>query len=319
MSSLAPSESVETYQYQASGSPPRGGIEGIQRRQEGTRTVGRLLRLFELLASESAPLRLTDIARELDVPSSSAHVLIHQLAKAGYVAIVDERRYAKGEALMRLGSKILGGIDLVQIGYPALQRLSSTTGESVYLGVRHANGIAYIRSVEATSGIVLRAPLGVPRPLHASSVGRVYLAYGVTPTQLDPALGEGKLKAYTQRTVIDRGQLRKMLDETRALGYSISNQEIHERAIGISVPIFGMNDALVGAISLGADITRFNRNRDLIVSSALLAAADISRNMGADDWRSVIDAYRRQPKFAREPVPAKKKKGKKTVQRWVFG
>ncbi len=268
--------------------------------KDGARTVGRVLRLFELLASENSALRLTDISRELKVPLSSAHALIRQLVKFDYVGVVDDRRYAKGVALMRLGSRILGGIDLVQIGYPVLQRLSSTSGESAYLGMRHSNGIVYIRSVEAMSGIILRQALGVPRPLHASSVGRIFLAYGIAPGQLDAMLGPNPLRANTSKTITDRAVLRRLLDETREAGYSVSNQEIHERAIGISVPIFGMNDALIGAISLGADIGRFKRSKDLIIASAISAAAEVSRNMGVENWSDVIASYRTLPSFSNE-------------------
>jgi DNA-binding IclR family transcriptional regulator len=275
--------------------------------KEGARTVGRVLRLFELLATENSALRLTDIARELKVPLSSAHALLHQLLKFNYVGVVEDRRYAKGMALMRLGSRILGGIDLVQIGYPVLQRLSEITGESVYLGMRHANGIAYIRSVEAMSGIVLRAPLGVPRPLHASSVGRVFLAYGITPGQLDAMLGSGPLRAFTSKTVTDRAALKRVLDETRQLGYSISSQQMQERATSISAPIFGMNDSLVGTISLGADIGRFKKSKDLIVSSVVSAAAEVSRNMGVENWSAAVEFYRSQPAFGENESRASRK------------
>ena len=276
--------------------------------KDGARTVGRVLRLFELLASENAALRLTDISRSLNVPLSSAHALIHQLIKLNYVVVNDDRRYAKGAGLTRLSSRILAGIDLVKVGYPVIERLSATTGESVYLGMRHANGIAYVRSVEATSGIVLRTPLGVPRPLHASSVGKIFLAYGVDPGRLDAVLGPDALHAYTSKTVTDRDVLRHVLDEIRSSGYSISDQEIFDRAIGVSVPVFAADDSLAGAITLGADIGRFKKSKDLILASVIAAAAEISRFMGVESWSQLIESYRHQPSFSIESGPAKRRK-----------
>ena len=49
--------------------------------REGARTVGRVLAALELLAGERTPLRLTDIARALKLPPSSAHALLQQLVK----------------------------------------------------------------------------------------------------------------------------------------------------------------------------------------------------------------------------------------------
>jgi len=290
--------------------PPRKA-KPREAEKDGARTVGRVLRLFELLASGDEALRLTDISRELKVPLSSAHALIHQLIKLNYVGVVEDRRYAKGPGLMRLGSRILSGIDLIKVGYPVLQRLSITTGESVYLGMRHANGIAYVRSVEATSGIVLRAPLGVPRPLHASSVGKIFLAYGVLPSQLDAMLGPEPLHAYTSKTVTDRAVLRRVLDEIRNAGFSLSEQEIFDRAIGLSVPVFAADSTLAGAITLGADIGRFRKSRDVILGGVIAAAAEISRYMGVENWSQVVEAFRGQPAFSIE-LPERTKSRAKT-------
>ena len=63
--------------------------------KDGGRTVGRVLAVLELISGAKAPLRLVDIARGLDLPPSSAHALMQQLVKHGYVqqSAVSERRY----------------------------------------------------------------------------------------------------------------------------------------------------------------------------------------------------------------------------------
>jgi DNA-binding IclR family transcriptional regulator len=259
---------------------------------EGARTVGRVLRALELLASQAEPLRLVEIARGLDVPTSSAHVLLQQLIRYDYVRPVGrERRYVAGPGLALLGSRVRAGLQLVKLARPVLEDLARTTGENVYLGIRQPRGIVYADSVEAESGVMTRFPIGSLRPSHATSPGKVFLAFHVPPDQLDAFLGPDPLPAYTRYTTTDRVKLRQQIEQVRARGYSVNEQEAVEDGFGISAPIFSADGGLAGSITIGMPGVRFKSRRDLAIKKAIAAATEISRGLGVENWNEVVRSF----------------------------
>lgn len=259
---------------------------------EGARTVGRVLRALELLAVQSGPLRLVEIARGLGMPTSSAHALLQELIRFDYVKPAgDERRYVAGPGLVLLGTRVRAGLQIVKAARPVLEELAATTGENVYLGIRQARGIVYADSIEAESGVMARFPLGSMRPLHASSPGKVFLAFHVPPAQLEAFLGPDPLPAFTRHTITDRVKLRQQLEQVRIRGYSVNEQEAVEGAFGVSAPIFGGAGALAGTITLGMPVVRFKSGRDMAIRKVIAAATEISRRLGVESWNETLKSF----------------------------
>lgn len=260
---------------------------------EGARTIGRVLKVLELLAGASKPLRLVDVSKALNVPPSSAHALLQQLVKYNYIQTLEDRRYSQSSGLVVLASRVLSGIQLMNIARPHLDRLSIDSGESIYLGMRTPQGIVYVDSIEATYGLVSRVPLGSLRPLHASSAGRVFLAFGVSSEMLDTFLGPNPLAAYTSHTPIDRIELRRLLKRARSEGCAVNEQAMMDKVYGVSAPIFDARGTLSGTLTLSAPDTRFIPKREFLIQSVKDTAADISRSAGLDDWQKTVNSFAR--------------------------
>lgn len=248
--------------------------------REGARTVGRVLKLLELVASTRKHFRLVDISEALDIPASSAHVLVKQLMKYDYLRIDDSRRYTKSTALMMLASQIMSSNNLLSVARPFIEKLSEETSESVYLGMRTEAGIAYIDAIEGTSGLVSRTPIGSLRPTHASSAGRVFLAYAVPDSDFDAFLGKAPLHAYTPRTPTDRAQLRRLVEDIRKDGYSVNQQAFTDKVSGVSAPIFDAGMNLAGTITLSAPDSRFEMKKEWFTNRVMACAEKISQAMG---------------------------------------
>ena len=273
--------------------PPRGKAAPAAAASEGARTVGRVLRVLELIAVQSEPMRGIEIARQLGVPTSSAHALLQQLVSYDYVnAVGPERRYIQGPGLALLAGRVRAGLQLTRVARPVLEELAAQTGENVYLGVCQAKGIAYADTVEAGFGVMTRFPLGTLRPLHCTSPGRIFLAFKVPSAQLDNVLGPDPLQAFTAHTVTDRARLRSILEDVRRDGYAVNEEEIIEDAFGVATPVFGVDRSLLGCVTVGMPGVRYRTRKKAAIEHALAAAIKISQGMGQADWRAVIRSYR---------------------------
>jgi DNA-binding IclR family transcriptional regulator len=247
---------------------------------ESARTVGRVLKLLELVAAERRPIRLVDISTALDMPASSAHVLAKQLVNYNYIQFDDDRRYGKSTGLVALASKVMSGTRFVTIARSYIEALSQETGESIYLGMRSNEGIIYVDAIEGTSGLVSRSTLGSLRSAHASSAGRIFLAFAVPDADLPEFLGKEPLKAYTPRTPVDLDEIRGLLEKIRVDGYSVNDQALTDKVCGVSAPIFDSSSRLTGTITLSAPDTRFEQKKDKLIASVVACARNISMASG---------------------------------------
>ncbi|MBL4919236.1 IclR family transcriptional regulator [Szabonella alba] len=270
--------------------------------QDGGRTVGRVLALLELMAGSRVPLRLTDIARTLDLPASSAHALLQQLIKYDYVKLSadSDRLYERGAELALLSSKSNANLDLVRTARPILRELSAQVGENTFLGMCHSRGVSYVDSVEDIYGLTMRFPMGTLRPLHASSTGKLFLAMYSTSDTLKTYLGAEPLAAFTRNTMTDLVVLSEQLGEIRQTGLALNREEVVEGACGISAPIFDANQRFVGCLTVGVPQVRFEARQAIIKKNILVGVQKISRRLGNPDWEGTLALLRDNPEVVLE-------------------
>ena len=129
---------------------------------------------------------------------------------------------------------------------------------------------------------VLRAflPLGSRLPMHASSTGIAYLS-AAEDEIVDDYLAT-PLEALTPQTVVDPAQLRAMIAETRARGYSINEQGLSTGITSIGVPLLGPGGVAAGSISISGPSSRIVPAKyEEYGEAAAGTAREISQALGA--------------------------------------
>ena len=187
------------------GAPRAGGSPHAALSAEGTgghRAAGRVVDILELAVSARAGLALRELSARLRAPKSSLLPLLRTLAARGYLEQGAGGEYRLGRRALELG---LGGRDelgLPEVSRPALRALMQRTGETVFLGTLSADGLAVVFVDKVDSDQVIRYAGGVGdrRPLHATSSGKVLLAF-LPPARREKILRALPLERYTEQTV----------------------------------------------------------------------------------------------------------------------
>jgi DNA-binding IclR family transcriptional regulator len=136
-----------------------------------TRTVERALGLLAAVCAEGE-ISLTDCARRVDLPASTALRLLRTLESADFVARDERGFFRAGSRLIQLGAAALGRQSLIAMAEPSLQRLVAATGESAYVSVLGPGDTAlYIGMVEGTHAVRHTSWVGRTLPLEGSAVG----------------------------------------------------------------------------------------------------------------------------------------------------
>ena len=136
-----------------------------------TRAVERALGLLTQVCAEGA-ISLTDCARRVDLPTSTALRLLRTLENADFVARDQRGFFAAGPRLIQLGAAAMGRQSLVAMAEPSLQRIVAETGESAYTSVLGPGDTAlYVGMVEGTHAVRHTSWVGRTVALDGTAVG----------------------------------------------------------------------------------------------------------------------------------------------------
>jgi IclR family transcriptional regulator, acetate operon repressor len=239
-------------------------------------SVDRAIAILEILARRGAT-RVTDLAAELDVHKSTASRLLGALEQGGLVEQDGERgRYRLGFGVVRLAGAALqrgaAQLDLAKESREVCGRLAEEIGETVNVAIPldgHAVNITQVRGPSAISG---HNWVGQRTPSHATSSGKVLLAFGA----LDPP---PRLPRYTPATVATVEELG--LDRIREHGWASTVEELEIGLNAVAAPVRGADGAVVAAVSVSGPSYRLTPERLPEVGARLVEGADrISQRIG---------------------------------------
>jgi len=247
---------------------------------QGTETATRVADVLLLFTDGPDSLGVTAIARSLDLSKAVVHRILQTLVdRRLLVSDPASRGYQLGPAAAALGARALRESPLRTVAIPFLRELQRATGETTTVSALVHGGRVYLDQVESTREIKMTVEVGRRFPLHAGSSSTCILAF-LPPYEQDAVLA-GELPALTERTVTDPDVLRKRLADIRDVGHAGSDGERQEGAGSVAAPVFGVDGAVIGAISVCGPAARVDAAaRERYVPLLKTTADQISRALG---------------------------------------
>ncbi len=247
------------------------------------KSAHRTIQILEYLADNPTGVTLTELQRELSIPKSSLHGLLHTLVESGWLE-TDRRGtvYSVGLRALRIGATFLERDPIVEAAGKLLAEVCGRLHETVHLARLDGSDVVYLVSQESTHHLRTTSRTGRRLPAYATALGKALLATR-TPDQVEELLPE-TLVAITTETVTDRGMLREELMLTRERGWSF---EIGQNTPGLgclAVAVPGRHPA-VDAVSCSIPLVRLTEEHKVELIDALTRVADdlghIARRTGA--------------------------------------
>jgi DNA-binding IclR family transcriptional regulator len=242
-------------------------------------SVDRAISVLELLA-RSGEAGITEISVELGVHKSTASRLVSALEARGLVEQLGERgKYGIGFGIVRLAGAATGRMDIAKLGGQSCQTLAESLGETVNIAVADDGVAINITQTRGSAAISTQNWIGQRTPLHATSSGKVLLAF----------MGEGerhrllrrRLEQYTARTTTEPGELGLELDRVVEVGYAACFEELELGLHAFAVPIYGPGGEVVAAMSTSGPSYRLSKQRVRhIVRPMTEAAEELSSQLG---------------------------------------
>ncbi|HEU0072637.1 MAG TPA: IclR family transcriptional regulator [Dehalococcoidia bacterium] len=207
-------------------------------RSSGVQSINRAVRILTTLAEHPYPMGVKELADQLGISSTAVHRMLGTLAAVGWVEQnARTSRYRVGTRLLGVGAAALITNPIIQNGVAFLQRISEVTGYDSFLSTLVGGRVVYLGRVHGRAGPEIDFAAGVTMPAHAFADGKLLLAYLPEPER-KLIYGEG-LQRYTERTIVDTGEMEAELATIRKLGYALDRGERFNKGRAMAVAVNG--------------------------------------------------------------------------------
>ena len=244
---------------------------------ETVRSFARGLAVIRAFGPEDPSLTLAEVARATDLSRATARRLLHTLEAEGYVRRRDDR-FELTPRVLGLGYAFLSSFGVPQLALPFLEELSEELHESSSVGVLDGPDIVYVARVPASRVMTVSIGLGSRFPAYRTSLGRVLLAE--LPDERVAELWErSDRRDPTPTTVGSLDDLLARLEEVRADGWALVDQELEVGVRSIATGIRSTSGAALAAVNVSTHVGRTDEGelRARFVPRLVEAADGISR------------------------------------------
>lgn len=222
-----------------------------------------------------------DLGEALHMPRSTAHRLAASLLAMRFI---QKDSAGGGYALGPLVGELAGGTlpwrPLVTHCRPEMEALRDSSGETIALHVMQAERRVLVDQAEGLQELrwVFSNPL-MPMPLHAGAAAKMLLAL-LPAADVTRIVRRDSLVAFTPRTPSDLAGLQRELEQIRAQGHSVSQEEVTPGIVSIAVPVVEAPFAgqPLAVLGLTGPMVRLPEKRLKSLVPSLLAAARRARD-----------------------------------------
>ena len=236
-------------------------------------SLTRALALLESVARSYDGLTLTELAQTVGLSSSTVHRLLTTLEQRGYV-----RQDAAGSIwqigvqAFVVGSAFLRTRDVLAMAQPQMRRLMEESGETVNLYVMDEGEVVCIGQVECRQMMRAIARPGIRIKMHCSAAGKAMLAWLSEP-EMRRILERHGLPRVTERTLVSTEALSVNLEQGRARGHAVDDEEHVAGLRCVAAPIFDEQGRPLASLSVSGPSARLTDQRLNQLGSMVAAAA----------------------------------------------
>jgi IclR family transcriptional regulator, acetate operon repressor len=225
-------------------------------------SVDAALRLAQMLQA-FGPMRVSDVAVELEVGVSTAHRLLAMLVYRGFAEQLSDRRYGPGSGLKPLPVLDASAAELRERARGPMKTLVTAFDESVNLVVLAGAEVLFIATLECDRVLRVGDRAGQRLPAHLSSGGKAILA----------SLPDREMHRFEHIDAAALARLQRDVAAARRDGFAANHEGTEKGVSAFGVAIAPLPGPLHGAIALAMPTVRYQRSMVNAYVVALTAAA----------------------------------------------
>ena len=245
--------------------------------------AGKVLAVLASFDRDRQSQSLSQIAQRTGLALSTAHRVVAELGEWGALERGEDGSWHVGLRLWEIASVCPRGQILRDVALPFMQDLYEATHENIQLAVREGTELVFVERIAGHRSVELLTMVGGRFPLTATGMGRVLLAHA--PAEIQDAVLDHPLQAWTPYTITDPSVLRTQLNGIRREQVVVSDRQLSERTLAVASPVrigpAGPVHAALGVV-VAADRTleKVRALRRPVLAAAQGISAELGRRVG---------------------------------------
>lgn len=221
--------------------------------------LARGLAVLLALSDKRRRMSIAQVSHRTGIPRAAARRSLHTLAKLGFAAVDDARRFYLRPRVLSFSHAYLSASPIAVLAQPILDRLGESLREACSLATLDGDEIVYL--ARSTSSRIMSPSLNVGRrlPAYCTSVGHVMLAH-LPEDELNAYLARARFHPYTEYTPDTAEKLLALLRGVRESGFAFASQLMEPRLCTLAVPVRDAGGYYVAGINVILQGRLFSRN-----------------------------------------------------------
>jgi DNA-binding IclR family transcriptional regulator len=223
---------------------------------------------------------VAEVATALELSRSTTYRIAERLRDLGFLeSNSTTARWRLGRETVQLGVAALQSTDLMRVAPQILLGLLEGTREAVNLAVFDTDSMVLVYREQGPQSVTISSRLGSRRPMHASGLGKAYLA--ALRLEERHAIIEGlDLKRFTPETIVNKAAFERGLIEIQKRGFADDRREFEQTLACCAAAVFDHRSIPVAAISVSGPADRILAKFDRVGAEVAAAARAISERLG---------------------------------------
>src|SRR5580698_469458 len=142
----------------------------------GVLVLHKTLDILENIKDKSAGVKLSDLARTVDMPKATVYRILATLESRGFLDRSEDGSYRMARRLFDLQQPFPIEQLLNRVAPPLMEDLVGSTRETVNLGILDSGEIVVTNTIESPQSVRMSSKVGSRRYLHTTAIGKVMLA-----------------------------------------------------------------------------------------------------------------------------------------------
>lgn len=230
-----------------------------ERSRDFIQSLERGLAVINSFSRDRQTQTLSEVAQQAGLTRATARRILLTLTELGYVR-QNGRGFALTPRVLDLGYSFLSSFRVVELAQQPMERLVDEVKESSSMSILDNTEIVYVARVPTTRIMTIALALGSRLPVYPTSMGRVLLA-GSSDDEISDYLAKTELRRLTPHTITDVSELWEKLEEVRAQGFALVDQELEEGVRSIAAPITNSRGDVIAAMNISCHAARVTVGR----------------------------------------------------------
>ncbi len=236
-------------------------------------------KVLKLLGQNDIGYLVTEIAKELSLPATSALRIVSTLVDEGLLRKENGQIFL-GSVLIHLGSRATAGTEIRDLALPVLKSLTLTTDETAHLALPCDDRSLIVAVRDSPHPLRAASSPGTLADLYFSSTGKVFLAF-LHRHRIAEILDRHPAKRRTEKSLTTLTELEAAADESLLRGYGLDDEEFNPGVRCLAAPVRGPGGQVVAAMGITAATVRFTPARiPEMATKVITAANELSRLIG---------------------------------------